>query len=36
MTAQEFWNDFKEIFKDGTESKKQAIELWYDYTNFIF
>ena len=35
MTAQEFWNDFKEIFKDGTESKKQAIELWYDYTNFI-
>lgn len=38
MTAQEFWEKFKDIFKDGTETRKNAIENWYsnkDYTYFI-
>ncbi|MEG9430398.1 MAG: hypothetical protein VZQ61_05710 [Christensenellaceae bacterium] len=37
MTAQEFWNDFKEIFKDDNK-KSTAIEKWQsysDYTEFI-
>ena len=38
MTAQEFWEKFQEIFKDGTETKNEALSLWYtakDYTDFI-
>ena len=38
MNAQEFWNGFKEIFKDGTATKETALKKWYrnkDYTAFI-
>ena len=38
MIAQEFWKNFQEIFKDGTETKETALKKWYrnkDYTTFI-
>ena len=38
MTAEEFWKGFTEIFKDGTNTKNEAIRNWSspkDYTETI-